>query len=60
MIENIEIAILKQLNDSFSGEKPALGYKIEKIDSYKAELSDFGTLIKNKRTAAWLPAAVFT
>lgn len=52
MIENIEIAILKQLNDSFSGEKPALGYKIEKIDSYKAELSDFGTLIKNKRTAA--------
>ena len=44
MIENIEIAILKQLNDSFSGEKPALGYKIEKIDSYKAELSDFGTL----------------
>lgn len=52
MIENIEIAILKQLNDSFGGEKPALGYKIEKIDSYKAELSDFGTLIKNKRTAA--------
>ncbi len=52
MIENIEIAILKQLDDSFGSEKPALGYKIEKIDTYKAELSDFGTLIKNKRTAA--------
>ena len=40
MIENIEIAILKQLNDSFSGEKPALGYKIEKIDTPVLMLPD--------------------
>lgn len=52
MIEKIEIAVLDRLNQAFGNTKPALGYKIEKIDSYKAELSDFGTLIKNRRTAA--------
>ena len=52
MIEKIEIAILDRLHKAFGETKPALGYKIEKIDSYKAELSDFGTLIKNNRTAA--------
>ena len=52
MIEKIEIAVLDRLNQAFGNTKPALGYHIEKIDSYKAELSDFGTLIKNRRTAA--------
>lgn len=52
MIEKIEIAVLDRLNQAFGNTKPALGYKIEKIDSYKAELSDFGTLIKNRRTAS--------
>lgn len=52
MIEEIEIAVLNLLKQAFGADKPALGYQIEKIDSYKAELSDFGTLIKNKRTAA--------
>lgn len=43
---------MDRLNQAFGNTKPALGYHIEKIDSYKAELSDFGTLIKNRRTAA--------
>lgn len=51
MIEKIEIAVLDKLNQAFGKTKPYLGYHIEKIDSYKAELSDFGTLIKNQRTA---------
>ena len=36
MIEKIEIAVLDRLNQAFGNTKPALGYHIEKIDSYKA------------------------
>lgn len=52
MMSEIEINILKLFSEAFGANNPALGYTIEKIDSYKAELSNFGTLIRNKRSAA--------